>query len=106
MALNYKTIKDSAKAMHQRVYSDAVEVGEIWRERVQVTVSKLTEPRRTALKWRWFAKPLGNTATLGKGTRAAMLFGAGYSSKDRAVEALIEASAKNAATATSAPAAA
>lgn len=85
---NFKSVKSSKKSAHQRVEINDREAGEIWREQVQVVVSKLTEPRRMALKWRWFARCAGDTTVLGRGTRSAMLFGAGFSSKHKAAEKL------------------
>jgi hypothetical protein len=85
----FKAVKDSPRAAHQQVLVDAAVVGEIWREQVHVTVSSLTQPRRTSLKWRWFARKQGATTTLGKGTRMAMLFGSGFKSKSEAVDQLL-----------------
>jgi len=85
---NFKSVKPSVKAAHQIVEINDREAGEIWREQVHVVVSKLTEPRRMALKWRWFARCIGTTTVFGKGTQKAMLIGAGYTSKHLAAEQL------------------
>lgn len=85
----FKSVKDSSRSTHQKVLVNAVVVGEVWREQVHVTVSSLTQPRRTAVKWRWFARKEGASATLGKGTRMAMLFGSGFKTKGAAVDELL-----------------
>ena len=85
---NFKSIKPSEKSAHQRVEINDRNAGEIWREEVNVVVSKLTEPRRMAKKWRWFARCPGDAPVLGCGTRAAMLLGAGFRSKHQAAEQL------------------
>jgi len=85
---SFKSIKASDKSDHQRVEINDREAGEVWREQVNVVVSRLTEPRRLARKWRWFARCEGETVVLGRGTRAAMLLGAGFSSKHKAAEQL------------------
>lgn len=89
MTRTFKKIVGSDKSSHQHVLDDATIVGEVWREQVNVVVSKLTAPRRMATKWRWFAKKAGRTETLGRGTRAAVLLGAGFKSKPDAVSALM-----------------
>lgn len=86
---NFKSIKPSVKAAHQRVEINDRDAGEVWREEVNVVVSKLSEPRRMAKKWRWFARCSGAAPVLGRGTRAAMLLGAGFSSKHQAAEQLL-----------------
>ncbi len=91
MIVNFKSVKGSAKSAHQTVIVDDGLVGEVWREQVNAVVSKLTAPRQTALKWRWFARRHGAADTLGRGTRAAMLFGPGFKSKDAAIDALLRA---------------
>ncbi len=85
---SFKTVKSSAKSAHQQVEINDREAGEVWRERVSVVVSKLTEPRKMALKWRWFARCVDDTQILGRGTRAAILLGAGFASKNKAAEQL------------------
>ena len=85
---SFTAVKPSEKPAHQQVKINDRVAGEIWREKVQVTVSKLTQPRRTALKWRWFARCSGETTILGRGTRAALLLGAGFPSKAEAAEKL------------------
>lgn len=90
MTINLQTVTVSKKAAHQTVIADGHHVGEVWREQVNVIVSKLTEPRRMAPKWRWFAKRVGKSVTLGRGTRAAVLLGPGFKSKRSAISALID----------------
>ncbi|MEX3983771.1 hypothetical protein AB4Y45_32835 [Paraburkholderia sp. EG287A] len=85
MDLTFKKVAGSSKSAHQRVQSGGSEVGEVWREQVNVIVSKMTGPRRTALRWRWFAKKAGTSETLGRHTRAALLLGAGYKTKAEAI---------------------
>lgn len=95
MSINLRKVADSAKPAHQSVIVDDADAGEIWREQVNVVVSKLMEPRRMAVKWRWFAKRIGKTGTLGRGTRAAMLLGPGVKTRDEAIAELIAAPAPN-----------
>ena len=83
-------IKGSARLNHQAVSIDGSDVGEVWKEQVDVVVSKMTDPRRLAKQWRWFSKRTGASATLGRGTRAAMLLGPGFKSKDDAIAAMRE----------------
>lgn len=89
MAATFRTVKDSTKSSHQEVVIDGVIAGVVWREFAHVVVSKLTEPRRLEKKLRWFAQREGESRTLGKGTQAAMLLGAGFRSRAAAVEAII-----------------
>lgn len=91
MPMNFKSFTGSVKSAHQEVSIDGRRVGEIWREQVNVVIGKLTDPRRMALKWRWFAKRDGDAGTLGRGTRAAMLLGPGFKTKDAATAVLAEA---------------
>jgi len=83
----FRKVPDSSHWDHQWVLVAGAVVGEVWREETRVVVSKLTEPRRTERKLRWFARDLQGK-TLGRGTRAAMLLGAGFKSKAEAVLAL------------------
>ena len=84
----FKKVAGSNRNFHSSVLVDGAKIGEVWREQAHVTVSKLTEPRRTAKKWRWFAQMEGASQTLGRGTRSALLFGAGFSSRAAALAAL------------------
>lgn len=86
--ITYTKVPGSDKAAHQYVQIGDQRVGEVWREQAHVVVSKLTAPRRTAFKWRWFARKDGDSAVLGKGTRVALLLGAGFGSREGACEAL------------------
>lgn len=87
----FHSVKGSAKNREQAVRLGNQVLGTIWREQAQVIVSKLTEPRRSALKWRWFAKANGTSNTLGRGTRVAMLLGPGFKTKNAALSGLLEA---------------
>lgn len=89
--ITHKKIRDSEKNAHQSVEIDGRKVGEMWREQAHVTVSKFTAPRRTALKLRWFARVDGQSKVLGRGDRVSMILGAGFSTKDRAIDALVKA---------------
>jgi hypothetical protein len=90
-SLTLKKVAGSTKSAHQRALSDETEVGEVWREQVNVIVSKMTGPRRTALRWRWFARQTGSSVTLGRHTRAATLGYAGFKTKGEAISALTRA---------------
>lgn len=91
MDLILRRIAKSEKSAHQLVQRGDSTLGEIWREEVSVVVSKITAPRRTGMKWRWFAKQVDGSATLGRGTRAAMLLGAGFKTSADALSALAHA---------------
>jgi hypothetical protein len=41
------------------------------------------------MKWRWFARAAHDETVLGRGTRLALLMGAGFTSKNKATEALL-----------------
>jgi hypothetical protein len=86
--ISYKKVKNSTKSAHQQVEIDDQIVGEVWREQVRVIVSKLKEPLRQEMKWRWFATVDGHTMTLGRSRQS--FAGAGYPSKDKAVDAMQE----------------
>lgn len=86
--LKLRAVKDSKRLSHQSVSRGGVKVGELWREEALVVVSKLTEPRRMAKKWRWFGKVEGHTETIGRGTRAAMLMGPGLKSRSEVIGAI------------------
>ncbi|MBR8029271.1 hypothetical protein KDX27_41660 [Burkholderia cenocepacia] len=89
MTTKLTRVAGSEKSAHQQVHVGENAVGEIWREKVKVVVSKLTVPRVTAERWRWFAKQAGSTITLGRGTRAAMLLGPVFKTKDEAIAVLM-----------------
>ncbi len=85
MIVSYSKVPGSTKSAHQLVTIDDVDVGDVWREQAQVPDRK----GHQTLKWRWFARSTGGHTVLGRGTRAAVILGAGYSGKDRAVDALV-----------------
>lgn len=99
LPLTFKKVVGSNQNAHSTVLQGDATVGEVWREMVHVTVSKITAPRKTAKKWRWFARLDSSSQTLGRGTRAALIFGAGFSSRAEALNALMSARAEHAATA-------
>ncbi|WP_059414296.1 hypothetical protein [Cupriavidus basilensis] len=84
---NFTTIADSGRSAHQHVEINDIEAGEVWREQVHVWDCK----GKQSLKWRWFAKCKGDAKVLGKGTRAAVILGAGFPSKHKAAEAILSA---------------
>lgn len=89
MTTRLTKVAGSEKSAHQQVHVGENAIGEIWREKVKVVVSKITAPRVTAERWRWFAKQVGSTIVLGRGTRAAMLLGPGFKTKDNAISVLM-----------------
>ncbi|HIH2744918.1 TPA: hypothetical protein ACYLN4_000584 [Burkholderia lata] len=92
MSITLKTIRGSGKSSHQQVMDSDAVLGSVWREQVDFAVSKLTEPRRMAKRWRWFSQ--GEKGGVhGRGTRAALIFGPGYRSRNEAVDALVKAQA-------------
>lgn len=97
LPLTFKKVGGSNHNAHSTVLQGDDKVGEVWREMVHVTVSKLTAPRKTAKKWRWFSRVDSSSQTLGRGTRAALIFGAGFSSRAEALNALMSARAEHAA---------
>jgi hypothetical protein len=97
-AVTHRKIAGSTKNSHQTIEIDGCRVGELWREQAHVTVSKMTAPRRTALKWRWFSKIDGQHKIFGRGDRVAMILGPGFSTKTLAVGALTKALADASAT--------
>ncbi|WP_155629591.1 hypothetical protein [Burkholderia territorii] len=91
MTVTLRTVASTEKSVHQHVRAGEAEIWEIWREQVSVVVGKLAAPRRMGTKRRWFAKQVGSSATLGRGTRAAMLLGPGFKSENEAISALVAA---------------
>jgi len=87
--LLYKTVKGSAKSAHQQVESNDRVIGEVWREQSRVIVSKLSQPLRQEMKWRWFARVNGDAKILGREGRD--LVGPGFASKVKAVDAMAAA---------------
>lgn len=84
--VSFKTIKGSAKSAHQQIEINDQIVGEVWREQARVIVSKLSQPLRQEMRWRWFAKATCGGEVLGRGRTG--LAGPGFPSKDKAVDAL------------------
>lgn len=84
----FKAIANSPRVAHSTVSVQGVELGEVWKEHVQVTVSSFTQPRRTAMKWRWFSRRDPSSPVCGKNTRTALLLGAGFRSRAEAFEEL------------------
>ncbi|MFC0698066.1 hypothetical protein [Paraburkholderia humisilvae] len=83
-------IAGSKKSAHQQVHLGEQVIGEIWREKVNVVVSKVTAPRVMAERWRWFGKQAGVATVLGRGTRAAMLVGPGFKTRDAVITVLTD----------------
>lgn len=94
--LSFKTIvkADGRRTGVQEVYEGEQLIGHVWREQVHVVVSKMTEPRRMQLRLRWFARCADSSDTLGRGTRVAAVMGAGFGSKNAAVDAIFSQLAK------------
>lgn len=84
--IKFISIQNSQKSAHNTVLINGHDAGEVWREQVNVPV-KIGSTHKT-LKWRWFSRRLGETTTLGKGTRTAMIIGAGFTSRNEATNAL------------------
>lgn len=99
--VSYKKVKGSTKSAHQQVEIDDQVVGEVWREQTRVIVSKLREPIRDGMKWRWFATVEGHTTVLGR--KRESLIGPGYPSKDKAVDAMQDLLATSQSTPAQAP---
>jgi hypothetical protein len=89
--ITFSKVRGTGKRAHQIVDIDGKQAGEVWQEQANVNVSKLTAPRKTALKWRWFAKAEGSVQVIGRGTRAAMILGPGFTTRDGVVAALARA---------------
>jgi len=81
----YTALRGSGRAGHQQVLVGGKPVGEIWREAVSIPKSRARNP----MKWRWFARAAHDETVLGRGTRLALLMGAGFTSKNKATEALL-----------------
>lgn len=95
---NFSKVEGSTRDGHKHVTLDGKVVGEVWREQTHVVVSRLTEPRRTKLKWRWFSKLQGDPRIFGRGTRASMIMGAGFVSRAEALGEMTKAIAGSGAT--------
>ncbi|WP_199031387.1 hypothetical protein [Ralstonia sp. ASV6] len=83
----FTAVPDAVRSAQQHVEINNIDAGEVWREQVHVPDGK----GRQSLKWRWFARCEGETKVLGKGTRAAVIVGAGFTSKHKAAEAIFAA---------------
>jgi hypothetical protein len=81
----YTAVRGRGRSGHQEVHVGGKLVGEIWREAVSIPKSKARNP----MKWRWFARAGNDETVLGRGTRLALLIGAGFTSKNKATEALL-----------------
>ena len=81
----YTAVRGRGRSGHQQVHVGDKLVGEIWREAVSIPKSKARNP----MKWRWFARAAHDETVLGRGTRRALLVGAGFTSKNKATEALL-----------------
>lgn len=84
--IHYTAVRGSGRVGHQQVHVGAKAVGEIWREAVSIPKSNARNP----MKWRWFARAENDETVLGRGTRLALLRGAGFTSKNKATEALLD----------------
>lgn len=85
--VSFRSIKDSKKSAHSTVIINDVDTGEVWREKTPIKDLR----GKSTIKFRWFAQSSSGN-TLGRGTRVAMILGAGFPSRDKAVDALIESS--------------
>jgi hypothetical protein len=83
--ITYTAVRGRGRSGHQQVHVGGKPVGEIWREAVSIPNSKARNP----MKWRWFARAGDDETVLGRGTRLALLKGAGFTSKNKATEALL-----------------
>ncbi|KAB8048669.1 hypothetical protein GCN78_18160 [Janthinobacterium rivuli] len=92
--IRFKPVKGSTRFAHQQVEIDDKIVGEVWREQSRVIVSKLSQPLRQEMRWRWFGKGEDDTKIFGRDRQG--LVGLGFTSKDKVVDALLTASASNA----------
>lgn len=81
----YTAVRGHGRSGHQQVHVGGKPVGEIWREAVTIPKSNARNP----LKWRWFARAGNDETILGRGTRLALLQGAGFTSKNKATAALL-----------------
>ena len=90
----FERVKGSKKLSHQLVSVEGTLLGDVWREECTVVVSGLTAPRKMAKKMRWLGRTASGQA-VGSGTRAAMLFGRGYATRQEVVKRLVESSASS-----------
>lgn len=81
----YTPVRGSGRFNHQHVLVQGKPVGEVWRESVIMPKSRARNP----MKWRWFARASNDETVLGRGTRHALVFGAGFASKNKATEAVL-----------------
>ena len=85
-AISFTSIKESQKSAHSKVYINKIAAGEVWRE--EVNVPNPNKSSQKSLKQRWFARRIGDSNTLGGGTRSTLIIGAGFASKSTAANAL------------------
>ncbi|WP_372527487.1 hypothetical protein [Piscinibacter sp.] len=81
----YAPLRGSGRSNHQQVLVHGKPVGEVWREGVIIPKSKARNP----MKWRWFARASNDDTVLGRGTRHALVLGAGFASKNKATKAVL-----------------
>ncbi|HZT54691.1 MAG TPA: hypothetical protein VFA35_00585 [Burkholderiaceae bacterium] len=81
----YTPVRGRGRMGHQQVLVGDKPVGEIWREAVGVPHSTARNP----MQWRWFARAANDETVLGRGTRLALIRGPGFTSKNKATEALL-----------------
>ena len=83
--ITYTAVRGHGRSGHQQVHVGGKPVGQLWREAVSIPNSKARNP----MQWRWFARADHDETVLGRGTRLALLRGAGFTSKNKATEALV-----------------
>jgi len=81
----YTAMHGSGRSNHQQVLVRGKPAGEVWRESVIIPKSKARNP----MKWRWLARASNDETVLGRGTRHALVLGAGFASKNKATKAVL-----------------
>ena len=84
---NFTKISGSTLQGHQRVEINDQPAGEVWREQV-IVPDRTQRLTRHPKKWRWFARTHNDPTTLGRGTRSSLLFGSGFTTRQKAVDAI------------------
>lgn len=84
-----KPIKGTEKSAHQQVIVDGQVIGEVWRKKTSTVVSKLMQPIRSEMKWRWFGSRTGDSTVIG-GTRRSFA-GYGFAKKESVIEEMRQA---------------